>query len=31
VSELESLQAVAGLCLLADNVENGIDELGTYI
>ena len=30
VAELEPLQAVAALRLLTDNVEDGVDELGTF-
>merc|ERR1719439_212705 len=30
VAELEALEAVAGLGLLADDVEDGVDELGTF-
>merc|ERR1712057_26935 len=29
VAELEALEAIAGLGLLADNIEDGVDELGT--
>mmetsp|Transcript_27656 Transcript_27656/g.44136 ORF Transcript_27656/g.44136 Transcript_27656/m.44136 type:complete len:399 (-) Transcript_27656:87-1283(-) len=30
VSNLEALQAVAALCLLADDIEDGVDQLGTF-
>ena len=30
MSDLEALEAVAGLRLLADYVKNGVDELGAF-
>merc|ERR1719265_1059429 len=30
VGELEALEAIAALSLLADNIEDGVDQLGTF-
>ena len=30
VSELEALEAITALSLLADNIEDGVDKLGTF-